>query len=93
MSQQEQRQATLGQGVDLTAESIQVLEEDIEGVGMASAAVAFGPQALALAKVAKGTTLRCEGFVARRWRTGVSVALHVQDHEITKGSEHAPSDG
>jgi len=57
------------------------------------AAVAFGPQAIALSKVARGTRLRCEGFVARRWRTGVSVALHVQGHEITKGNEHAPSDG
>jgi primosomal replication protein N len=50
------------------------------------AAVAFGPQALSLSRVAQGTTLRCEGFVARRWRTGVTVALHVQSYEITKGT-------
>ena len=50
------------------------------------AAVAFGEQALSLSRVPKGATLRCEGFVARRWRTGVTVALHVQRHEITKGN-------
>jgi primosomal replication protein N len=50
------------------------------------AAVAFGPEAVALSKLPKGTSIRCEGFVARRWRTGVTVALHVQRHEITKGN-------
>jgi primosomal replication protein N len=50
------------------------------------AAVAFGAEATELSRLAKGTTLRCEGFIARRWRTGVSVALHVQRFEITKGN-------
>jgi primosomal replication protein N len=50
------------------------------------AAVAFGAEATSLSRVAKGTALRCEGFIARRWRTGVSVALHVQRFEITKGN-------
>ena len=41
------------------------------------AAVAFGKPALALAGVAAGTALRCEGFLARRYRTGITVALHI----------------
>ena len=51
-------------------------------------AVAFGEVALALAKVRVGTPLRCEGFIARRYRTGTSVALHVTRFEQidTKGS-------
>ena len=50
------------------------------------AAIAFGEQAIALAKLAPGSALHCEGFLARRWRTGVSLALHVQRFEITKGN-------
>ena len=45
------------------------------------AAVAFGEPAVALAKVPAGTALRCSGFIARRYRTGVSVALHVNEFE------------
>jgi primosomal replication protein N len=40
-------------------------------------AVAFGEVATALSGVDVGTSLRCEGFIARRYRTGSSVALHV----------------
>ncbi len=57
------------------------------------AAVAFGEEALALSRLPAGATLCCEGFLARRWRTGVTVALHVQRFEIRKGNEHAPSHG
>jgi primosomal replication protein N len=45
------------------------------------AAVAFGDRAIALARVPAGTALRCSGFIARRYRTGVSVALHVNEFE------------
>ena len=45
------------------------------------AAVAFGDPAIALAKVAAGTPLRCKGFLARRYRTGITVALHVDEFE------------
>jgi primosomal replication protein N len=45
------------------------------------AAVAFGEPAVALARVPAGTALRCSGFIARRYRTGVSVALHVNEFE------------
>ena len=43
------------------------------------AAVAFGESAIALAKVPTGTALRCQGFLARRYRTGITVALHVNE--------------
>ena len=40
-------------------------------------AVAFAELANALARIALGSSLRCEGFMARRYRTGTSVALHL----------------
>ena len=46
------------------------------------AAVAFGDPAKALARVANGTALRCTGFLARRYRTGITIALHVNDFEL-----------
>ena len=45
------------------------------------AAVAFGEPAVALARVPAGTALRCSGFIARRYRTGAAVALHVNEFE------------
>jgi primosomal replication protein N len=48
------------------------------------AAVAYGDAARALAKIATGTTLRCRGFLARRYRTGVTLALHVNEFELTR---------
>ena len=45
------------------------------------AAVVFGDPAKALAKVPAGTVVRCKGFLARRYRTGTSVALHVNEFE------------
>jgi primosomal replication protein N len=47
------------------------------------AAVAYGDQALALSRVAIGAALRCRGFLARRYRTGISVALHLNEFEST----------
>jgi len=40
-------------------------------------AVAFGDVAQALSAVVVGGELRCEGFLARRYRTGNAVALHI----------------
>ena len=40
-------------------------------------AVAFGDIARELSALSIGTPVRCEGFVARRYRTGTSVALHL----------------
>jgi primosomal replication protein N len=44
-------------------------------------AVAFGDVAMALSRVDIGAALRCEGFIARRYRTGTSIALHVTRFE------------
>ncbi|MEP7205585.1 MAG: primosomal replication protein N [Casimicrobiaceae bacterium] len=46
------------------------------------AGVAFGDPARDLAAVALGSALRCKGFIARRWRTGVTLALHVHAFEL-----------
>ena len=40
-------------------------------------AVAFADVAVALSKLRLGSGLRCEGFLARRYRTGVTVAMHI----------------
>ena len=48
------------------------------------AAVAFGEPARSLASLANGTPLRCTGFLARRYRTGITVALHVNEFELLK---------
>ncbi len=40
-------------------------------------AVAFAGVAERLARLPVGGELRCEGFLARRYRTGITVALHI----------------
>jgi primosomal replication protein N len=40
-------------------------------------AVAFADVARQLARIPVGGEVRCEGFLARRYRTGVTVALHI----------------
>ena len=47
-------------------------------------AVAFGTVAQALAALPIGTALRCEGFLARRYRTGTTLALHIDHFESTQ---------
>ena len=47
------------------------------------AAVAFGSVARAIAVLPLGASLRCEGFLARRYRTGTSLALHIAQFEST----------
>ena len=47
--------------------------------------VAFGEPALALAKIPAGTELRCKGFLARRYRTGQTLALHLNEFESMEG--------
>ena len=49
------------------------------------AAVALGPVAKELAAVSVGANLRCRGFLARRYRSGLSVALHVNEFELLEG--------
>lgn len=61
------------------------------------AAVAFGAVAEAIAKLPTGAAVRCEGFLARRWRTGTTLALHVDriepidDRDQRPEDHHAPS--
>ncbi|HEX9302029.1 MAG TPA: primosomal replication protein N [Casimicrobiaceae bacterium] len=50
------------------------------------AAVAFGEQAIALSRLTVGSALRCKGFLARRYRTGITVALHVNEFELMEGN-------
>ena len=50
------------------------------------AAVALGPVARNLASVSVGANVRCRGFLARRYRTGLSVALHVNEFELLEGN-------
>jgi len=40
-------------------------------------AVAFADVARRLARMPVGGEFRCEGFLARRYRTGVTIALHI----------------
>jgi primosomal replication protein N len=40
-------------------------------------AVAFGDVARRLAAMPVGSAMTCEGFLARRYRTGITVALHI----------------
>ena len=56
-------------------------------------AVAFGETALALSRLPVGSEVRCEGFLARRYRTGITVAMHITHIDTTEGNEHAPSPG
>jgi primosomal replication protein N len=50
------------------------------------AAVAFADIARSLATLALERTLRCEGFLARRYRTGTSLALHITRFTELKGN-------
>ncbi|HEX4886204.1 MAG TPA: primosomal replication protein N [Casimicrobiaceae bacterium] len=50
------------------------------------AAVAFGATAASLARLPAGAAIRCEGFLARRWRTGTSLALHIDRYSTTNAS-------
>ncbi len=49
-------------------------------------AVAFGDVATALARVAPGSALRVRGFIARRYRTGITVALHINEFAMNEGN-------
>ena len=45
------------------------------------AAVAYGETARDLAGLPAGSAIRCAGFLARRWRTGITLALHIDRYE------------
>jgi primosomal replication protein N len=67
---------------ELSHESVQVEDGDKRRVACEIAGVALGPVARQLAAVAPGAHLRCRGFLARRYRTGITVALHVNEFEL-----------
>jgi primosomal replication protein N len=48
--------------------------------------VAFADVAVVLSGLPVGSKVRCEGFLARRYRTGVTVAMHITKIEITEGN-------
>jgi primosomal replication protein N len=51
------------------------------------AAIAFAEIATRLATLDPATTLRCQGFIARRYRTGASLALHISGFESTQPTQ------
>jgi len=67
--------------LELGHESTQIEAGSDRRVTCELAAVALGALAQRLAQVQVGGHIRCSGFLARRYRTGASVALHVIDFE------------
>ena len=68
----------------LEHESLQVEAGAERRVACEVAGVALGPVAQKLADIAPGTQIRCRGFLARRYRTGISLTLHVNAFELTQ---------
>ena len=71
---------------ELARESMQTEANTARRVACELPAVAIGPLAKDLAAVAVGAQVRCRGFLARRYRTGASVALHVNAFELMEGN-------
>ena len=67
----------------LAHESTQIEAGSERRVACELAAVALGPLARELAAFEPGVQVRCRGFLARRYRTGTSVALHVSECDLT----------
>src|SRR3981081_2881514 len=72
----------LGLGFALAPESAEVEAGSERRVACELAAVALGPVARKIADVALGAQIRCTGFLARRYRTGITVALHVNEFDL-----------
>jgi primosomal replication protein N len=47
-------------------------------------AVAFGEVARQLSRVPAASAMQCEGFLARRYRTGIAVAFHITRFETRR---------
>ena len=67
---------------ELAHESVQVEAGSERRVACELAAVALGPLARKIADVEPGSQIRCSGFLARRYRTGITVALHVNEFDL-----------
>ena len=70
----------------LEHESVQVEAGAERRVACEVTGVALGSVAQKLADVPPGTHIRCRGFLARRYRTGISLALHVNAFELTQNA-------
>jgi len=69
----------------LTHQSIQAEAGGERKVECELHGVAFNDVARMLGRMAPGARLSCEGFIARRYRTGITLALHItRFSEITK---------
>ena len=66
-------------------ESMQTEAEGQRKVVCELPGVALGAIARELARCRAGAVLRCEGFLARRYRTGLAVMLHLTRIVETKG--------
>ena len=67
---------------ELDHESTQIEAGAERRVACELAGIAIGPVATELAGIAPGATIRCTGFLARRYRTGITIALHVNEFEL-----------
>jgi primosomal replication protein N len=67
--------------VTLQHESMQAEAGGQRKVSCELHAVAFAEVAVKLSRMPVGSALRCEGFLARRYRTGVTVAMHITNIE------------
>lgn len=45
-------------------------------------AIAFGETAKRVSEIKEQQMLRVSGFMTRRWRTGITLALHITDFEL-----------
>ncbi|MCL2310354.1 MAG: primosomal replication protein N [Proteobacteria bacterium] len=61
----------------LSHQSMQSEEGAMRQVNFEIFTVAFGQEALALSRMPVGSPLRCTGFLCRRWRSGITLALHL----------------
>ncbi|MDR2244798.1 MAG: primosomal replication protein N [Burkholderiales bacterium] len=61
----------------LSHQSMQSEEGAMRQVNFEIFTVAFGQEALALSQMPIGSPLRCTGFLCRRWRSGITLALHL----------------
>ena len=69
-------------GIPALSMTLSHVSEQVEAGGTRKvecelAAVAFAEVAESLARLPVGTALRCGGFLARRYRTGTTLALHI----------------
>ncbi|MDR2710694.1 MAG: primosomal replication protein N [Burkholderiales bacterium] len=67
----------------LSHQSMQSEEGVMRQVNFEIFTVAFGQQAMTLSRMPVGSQLRCTGFLCRRRRSGITLALHLSQIERT----------